>query len=125
MQRILSLDAETEVLDLLQAILERAGYEHIRTYSNDEALKILQIHKIDLITQNIMRPKANGCEFYQTLQADETLKGIPILIITPLNPFALPKVCWGMVKDLYPDHYICMPFSPHELLSIVRRTLDA
>ena len=123
MPRILSLDTETEILGLLHAIFERAGYEHIYTTDNEEALSILRSQKVDLFTQNIMRPKMSGCELYQLMRSEERLHDIPVLVITTLSPMILSRDCQDMIRDLYPHNYMMMPFSPQDLLAVIRRIL--
>lgn len=123
MPRILSLDNELEILELLHVILTRAGYEHLYTTDSAEAMDILREGGIDLFTQNILRDDPDGCEFYQMMQADTVLKNIPVLIITSLDPANLPPRHFEMIAPLYPQRYISMPFGSKKLLSAVETTL--
>lgn len=123
MPRILSLDTEPEVLELLHTILVRAGYEHLYTTDNEEALAILRKGGIDLFTQNILHYDLNGCKFYQMMQSESSLKNIPVLLITSLDPTTLSSDYFKMIAPLYPKHYISMPFGPKKLLSAVETTL--
>lgn len=121
--KILSLHAESEILNLLQIILERAGYEHLLTTNSRTALRILQKENVDLLIQNLMRPDINGCEFYDIMQEDERLRRIPVLIISAINPLTYPELCFRVIQDLYPNHYLLLPFKPQTLLSTVNKTL--
>ncbi len=56
MTRILSVDDEREMLDLLRLILEGAGYEFTGVVSGVEALAVMRTETIDLLTQDFMRP---------------------------------------------------------------------
>ncbi|MBN2393440.1 MAG: response regulator [Anaerolineae bacterium] len=124
MTKILSLHAESDILNLLHIILERAGYEHLFTTHAETALSILQSEKIDLFIQNLMRSDINGCEFYDIMQDDEKLLHIPVLIISAINPLTYPEICFRIIQNLYPDHYLLLPFSPQVLLSAINRILS-
>lgn len=119
MTKILSLHAESEILNLLQIILKRAGYEHLFTTDSSTALNILQKENIDLLIQNLMRPDINGCEFYDIMQDNQHLREIPVLIISAINPLTYPELCFRVIQDLYPHHYLLLPFRPQQLLSTV------
>jgi CheY-like chemotaxis protein len=122
--KILSLHAESDILNLLHIIFERAGYEHLFTTNSETALSILQTEKIDLFIQNLMRPDINGCEFYDIMQGDKHLRHIPILIVSTINPLTYPEICSSVIKNLYPNHYLLMPFSPQVLLSAINKVLS-
>lgn len=124
MAKILGLHAESEILNLLQLLLRRAGYEFVYTTSSDTALSILRKGGIDLFIQNLMRPDINGCELYEIMLNDDFLQHIPVLIISTINPLIYPEICGNVIHNLYPNHYLLMPFSPKEFLSIVSRILS-
>ena len=74
MTRILSLDDEPAILKLLGVSLELAGYEHSCTTDGHQALRILYHEQIDLLTQDIMRPKMDGWELYRLMKSDAELR---------------------------------------------------
>jgi DNA-binding response OmpR family regulator len=125
MARILSLNAEQEILGLLTIILKRAGYEHLTATNSDEALKILREQDIDLFMHNIIRNDGNSCEFYNTMQSEQNLKNIPTLILSSLEPSNLPEPCTQLLAQLYPQYYITLPFSPKKLLKKIQSILGA
>jgi len=125
MPKILSLDVEEETLGLLNTIFKRAGYEHLHTTNSNEALSILRKGDIDLFTQNILRADMDGCEFYRLMQSEDTLRDIPVLIISSLTPPLLPKYCKSMLLQLYPHHFIPMPFGQKKLLAVVAAILES
>jgi DNA-binding response OmpR family regulator len=122
--KILSLHAESEILNLLHIFLRRAGYEHLYTTSSETAFSILREGGVDLLIQNLMRPDINGCEFYDIMLADDLLRHTPVLIVSAINPLTYPEICSNIIHNLYPDHYLLMPFSPRVLLSMVRKALS-
>ena len=123
MAKILSLHAESEILNLLHIFLRRAGHEHLSTTSSETALSILKEGGIDLFIQNLMRPDINGCEFYDIMLADGRLRHIPVLIVSAISPLTYPEICANIIQDLYPDHYLLMPFGPQVLSSTVSKIL--
>jgi len=82
MARILILDDEADTLEVIQTLLESAGYEVLATTDPDKALDILQTQPADLFIQDLLRPRMDGVEFLHRFKADERLHGIPVLVIT-------------------------------------------
>ena len=126
MTRILSLDDESQMLDLLHLILGRAGYECLGTTDEQEALSILRTRSIDLFTQDFMRPVGLcGIEFLRKLKSDEMLKDIPVVGISAKPRYARAKELelagLNMERDL--AGYIQKPFGPHELLVVIEAAL--
>lgn len=123
MTRILSLDDEPEMLPLIGLVLELAGYEHLCTTSNTEALAILHNQPIDLFTQDILRPDMDGREFYQIMKADEELRSIPVLCISAT--FGPANRMTAFIESLakYRDDYVAKPFGPEELLIATTRMI--
>jgi DNA-binding response OmpR family regulator len=122
MTRILSLDDDTAILELIGLILERAGYEHVRTSDSHEALSILCNEPVDLFTQDIMRPDIDGWDFYRLIKSHETLRDIPVLILT-CRAQSVDKIMGLQIAGV--DGYLTKPFGPHELLAAIERILEA
>lgn len=115
MTLILSLDDDDSNLTLLGIVLEYAGYEHIATTDEDEALSLLKTQSVDLFTQDILRPKIPGLDFYRTMKADDTLRDIPVLFITAVAQPTFAEEC----RSVYGDDYLAKPFNPAELMAAV------
>jgi len=118
MTRILSVDDEPTILKLLGVSLELAGYEHSCTTDGHQALRILRHEQIDLLTQDIMRPKMDGWELYRLMKSDAELRHIPVLFISAGARAARMEAC--RAND---DDYLTKPFSPQELLTAVTTLL--
>jgi two-component system response regulator VicR len=116
MTRILSLDNCAEIVDLLSLILTRAGYEHIGTTDNYEALSILHSEPIDLFTQDLMRPDLDGWTFYELMKSDASLRHIPVLIISAKSQ-SVDKILGLQVRQV--DGYLTKPFGPQDLLEVI------
>ena len=123
MTRILSLDDEPEILPLIGLILKLAGYDHLCTTSNTEALAALHNQPIDLFTQDLLRPDMDGWEFYQIMKADEELRSIPVLCISAT--FGSANQMTAFIESLaeYGDDYIAKPFGPEGLLIATTRMM--
>ena len=123
MTRILSLDDEPEILPLIGLILKLAGYDHLCTTSNTEALAALHNQPIDLFTQDLLRPDMDGWEFYQIMKADEELRSIPVLCISAT--FGLANQMTAFIENLakHGDDYIAKPFGPEGLLIATTRMM--
>ena len=120
MTRILSLDDEPGMLELYGLILGRAGYEYLCTSDDFEAWAILRSEPVDLFTQDLMRPIMDGWEFYQEMRADETLCGLPILVITA-RAKSIDISAYGDISQV--DGYLCKPFGPNDLLATLQDVL--
>ncbi len=123
MQKILSLGSEIEILKLLHAVLKRGGYEHHFTTDPQEALALLHTHAFDLLTQDLRRPNLDGADLYDVLRQDARLRHTPVLIISALDPFNLPAKYARLIADLYPHHYVTVPFVPRQILSTIQNIL--
>ena len=120
MVRILSLDDEPEMLDLLGLILQHFGYDHLKTTNSREALTILRHEPVDLLTQDLVRPDMNGWELNRKMKSDDLLREIPILVIS-----AKAKTLESNQSEegLTADGYLNKPFKPVELLLTISNVL--
>ena len=133
MLRILMLDDESQMFDLMQMILEpagfvaEAGYELIGTTDTQEALTILRTQSIDLFTQDFARPDINGVELLQIMKSDPALASIPVLAITAgsweMRSEQLEAAGLDIERDLV--GFMRKPFSPVELVEGIKSALKA
>jgi DNA-binding response OmpR family regulator len=120
MTRILSLDDEPEMVALMGLILRRAGYDYIGVTDNHEAWSILRRERIDLFTEDLMRPGMDGWEFYQQMRADDRFSRIPVIIVTAKSR-CVDQMLGQQIAEV--DDYVTKPFSPQELMSSIERVL--
>jgi DNA-binding response OmpR family regulator len=117
--RILVVDDEPDVVDLVRYHLHRASFEVLTAATGPIALEIARQQRPDAIILDIMLPEMPGTEVLQALRADNSTSRIPILMLTakadPAERIA------GL--ELGVDDYITKPFSPHELVLRVRNLL--
>jgi CheY-like chemotaxis protein len=125
MARILSLDDEPQMIELMRLILQAAGFEFLGTTNEQEALSILRTQPIDLFTQDFMRPGPGGCEFLRHMKSDDTLRSIPVLAVTAgsreMRTEQLKQVGLDIDRDLV--GFVQKPFGPSELIDAIEAIL--
>lgn len=82
MKKILLVEDEEIMIDLLQRKLIREGYEVLVARDGEEGLKIMKEAKPDLILLDIIMPKMGGFEVMEEMNKDEELKKIPVIVIS-------------------------------------------
>jgi CheY-like chemotaxis protein len=121
MTRILCLDDDPDTLELLRLILRRGGYEVWCTTSSSEALRLLRSERIDLVTQDFLRPDMDGWAFLRLMASDESLRAIPVLGISAgprdFRAEQARRIGFDLDRDL--AGYVVKPCAPDELLAAV------
>jgi two-component system response regulator VicR len=121
-RRILCIEDEPEMIDLIRLILERKGFQVIGAVGGAEGITAIRREKPDLILLDLMMPDIDGWEVYQQMKADEALSKIPVIVITA-KAQSIDKVLGLHVAKV--DDYITKPFNPRELQESVERILRA
>ncbi|MBQ3409480.1 MAG: response regulator transcription factor [Clostridia bacterium] len=115
MRKILIVDDEERIRELIKMNLELAGYECIEAEDGEEALEKIKSHSLDLALLDIMLPKKNGYEI-----AEDFIKAdIPVIFLTAKDS-VIDKVK-GL--KLGADDYIVKPFESMELLARIEVVL--
>lgn len=117
--RILVVEDEAPIQELLQFNLERKKYRVKVVGSGEEALELAGSFQPDLILLDIMLPGADGLEVCQTLKSAPKTARIPIIMLTALSEEA--DIVAGL--ELGADDYVTKPFSPRVLLARVKAAL--
>jgi two-component system, OmpR family, alkaline phosphatase synthesis response regulator PhoP len=117
--RILLVDDEEDLLDLLQYALEREGYEVATAQDGLQGLRTAQTTRPDLVVLDIMMPRMDGIEMCQRLREDAHLRLVPILMLTARSDEG--DEIEGL--DAGADDYLTKPVSPSLLVSHVRALL--
>lgn len=118
-QRILVVDDDKEVVRLMRAYLEQAGYEVLVAYDGDTAVHILRRDKPDLLLLDLMLPDRDGYDITRLVRADPTLAGIPIIMLTA-RVEDTDKIV-GL--EMGADDYVTKPYNPREVVARVRARL--
>jgi DNA-binding response OmpR family regulator len=113
---ILLVDDEDSVQKLLTYPLERDGFRVVQARDGEQALRLFDDQRIDLVVLDLMLPKVDGLEVCKRLRADSN---VPIIMLTARGE-ELDKV---LGLELGADDYITKPFSIREFRSRVRALL--
>ena len=118
-KRILVVDDEEDILELVRFNLDREGYQVICATSGENALKIAKEDFPNLIVLDLMLPGIDGLECTKLLKNDPDTMDIPIVMLTAKGEEA--DIVTGL--ELGADDYITKPFSPRILVARVRAVL--
>jgi two-component system alkaline phosphatase synthesis response regulator PhoP len=118
-EKILVIDDEEDILELIRFNLVREGYKVLCAPSGEEALTIAQSEMPDLMVLDLMLPGIDGLEVTRVLKNDSKTKNIPIVMLTAKGEEA--DIVTGL--ELGADDYITKPFSPRVLVARVRAVL--
>lgn len=81
-KKILIIEDEEIILDLLEKKLSREGYEISSAMDGEAGLRMMRTSKPDLILLDIIMPKMGGFEVMEEMQKDQELKKIPIIVVS-------------------------------------------
>lgn len=115
--RILVVDDEPHVLEVVRAELERAGYVVETVGDGETALSRMTTVLPDLLVIDAYMPGMEGFALLDAVREEETLRDLPIILM-------IGKAAIGGVRRHHADNYITKPFNPKELLSYIKRLLS-
>jgi len=110
------------MIDLVNLILGRIGYEVKGTASGAAGLEIVKEEIPDLILLDLMMPGMDGWDVYHQLKANESTKNIPVIVVTA-RAQPIDRVLGLHIAKV--DGYLCKPFHPKELQESVELVLNA
>ena len=117
--RILIVEDEPSIAELIAINLTHAGYEVEKAIQTDLALAAMKDRLPSLVILDWMLPGKSGVQFAKELRAQERTRGLPILMLTAKSE-EVDKV---LGLDSGADDYVTKPFSPKELVARVRALL--
>jgi DNA-binding response OmpR family regulator len=115
-EKILIVDDQKKMVQMLKTCLEKEGYSTVEAYDGEEALEQFRLEQPDLVLLDVMMPRLDGLEFCRRVR--EKAK-TPIIIISAKSEETDKLV--GL--DLGADDYITKPFSLREMVARVRSLL--
>jgi len=124
-EKIVIVEDEQDILELLQFNLEQEGYKTTLIDEGDEALATIVDVGPDLVILDIMLPGMAGTDICRALKQNEETKHIPIIMLTAKSE----EIDRVVGFELGADDYVTKPFSPRELIlrikAILKRTRAA
>ena len=118
-KRILLIDDEYFLLEILKDRLEFHGYEVLTAADGKEGVEKALSEKPDLIFMDIMMPEMDGLEAIRILRSKSEMKSLPIVCLSALGRPADIK----SAKECGADDYIVKPFQAPELLEKIEKFL--
>jgi two-component system alkaline phosphatase synthesis response regulator PhoP len=116
---VLVVDDDREIVRLIRASLEQAGYKVLVAYDGETALHILRRERPHLVVLDLMLPDRNGWDVTRVIRSDKSLAHTPIIMLTARVEHHDRIV--GL--ELGADDYVTKPFHPGELLARIRAVL--
>ena len=116
MYNVLVCDDDREIVEAIEIYLSQEGYKVLKAYDGEEALKVLDREKVDLLIIDVMMPKLDGIR--ATLKIREK-KNMPIIILSAKSEDA-DKI---LGLNVGADDYMTKPFNPLELTGRVKSQL--
>lgn len=118
-KRILIIDDDLAIVDVLEMIFDEEGYAVLRAYSGHEALTLAKQHTPDLMLLDLMLPDMHGSVVADHIRSEPTLKHIPILVVSA------SKDMQDIASTMDVQGAIAKPFQMNTLLATVERQLSA
>lgn len=120
LKRLVYIEDEPEMIDLVRLILNRRGYEVLGASGGYQGLEMIRQELPDLVLLDLMMPDMDGWDVYQQMKSDELTRHIPVIVVTA-KAQSIDKVLGLHIAKV--EDYISKPFSPQELLDSVERVL--
>jgi CheY-like chemotaxis protein len=117
---VVCIEDEAGVIELIRFILERRGLEVVGAESGPEGLTAIRRLKPVMVLLDLMLPGMDGWEVYRRMKADETIRNIPVIVVTARAANVDEMLAKQIAKV---DDYVKKPFSLQELLQSVDRVL--
>ena len=117
--KILVVEDSPTQLEKLRFLLEESGFSVVAATNGKEGLAAAQANPIELVISDIVMPEMDGYTFCKALRADQTLRHLPVILLTSL---ADPRdVIQGLESGA--NNFICKPYDDRALLARVQNVL--
>jgi CheY-like chemotaxis protein len=118
-RRVLVVDDEPDVLLLCRVNLEFEGYEVVEASDGEEAMERLREQRFDVVLLDVMMPKMDGWQVLEAVKADESLRELPVVMLTAKVQDQDQIRGWSQGAA----DYITKPFSPLALSQVLQDVL--
>ncbi len=118
-QKILVVDDDLDIVRLVRAYLEKAGYRVLVAYDGESALHSLRHDRPALVVLDLMLPDRDGWDITKLVRSDPALAETPIIMLTA----RIDDTDKIIGLELGADDYITKPFNPREVVARVRSVL--
>jgi two-component system alkaline phosphatase synthesis response regulator PhoP len=119
-KRVLVVDDEIYILQILEFSLEVEGYEVLTAQNGEEAIEVARSSRPDVIVLDIMMPKMDGYEACRLLKADPELGEVPVILLSAKGRNIDQEIGF----EAGAEEYITKPFSPRKLIERIKVLLE-
>jgi phosphate regulon transcriptional regulator PhoB len=118
-KKVLVVDDEKDIVDLITYNLEKEGFATIRAYDGEAALDLIKSKKPDLVILDLMLPGVRGLDVCRFIRKKPETETLPIIMLTARSD-QTDKI---LGLEIGADDYITKPFNVRELIARVRAVL--
>lgn len=120
MTKILMVDDDKLVTDLLEKLLKADGYQTVTVNDSSQAIEVAKTENPDLVLLDLMMPQPDGFRVCRMLREIPQFKKLPIIIVTALDDSDSRAVAFGAGAN----DYLTKPFHPDELSEKIIAALE-
>jgi len=127
-KKVLNVEDDPDIRTFVSTVLEENGYTPIMAKDGEEGIKKLREEKPDLVILDILMPKQSGIKMYHDLKTDESLKDIPVVMLSGVSrrtflrsQAALTEFGDETVPE--PQAYLEKPVEPEDLAETLKKIL--
>ena len=118
-KKILIIDDEKDIVDLISYNLEKEGFATIKAYDGEDALKLVEAQRPDLIILDLMLPGMRGLEVCKFIRRNPETETLPIIMLTAKGD-QVDKI---LGLEMGADDYITKPFNVKELIARIHAVM--
>ncbi len=115
--RVLVAEDEPNIVESLSFILNRSGCDVTSVTDGEAALNSIRADKPNVVILDVMLPKMNGFEVLKAVRSDETVKDIPIIILTAKGQSQDRR----MAEEIGANAFVTKPFSNQHIIETVQQ----
>jgi len=124
-KKVLTVDDDPDIIAFVKTVLEQNNYLPIVAKNGEMGLASAREERPDLVILDVLMPKQSGIKMYRELKSDESLKNIPVIILSGIarRTFLRSQEALTEFGDLpvpEPELYIEKPVEPDELAEAVK-----
>lgn len=120
-KHVLIAEDEPHLVESLTFILGRQGYEVTTALDGEAALQQILAAAPDLVILDVMLPKVNGFDILKKIRASETLRSLPVVILTAKGQ----RQDRATAEDIGVDIFLTKPFSNKEVVQAVKTLIGS
>ncbi len=118
-RKVLVIDDEPGIIEIVEANLEGDGFEVISASNGKEGLEKIKNEQPELVVLDVMMPEMDGWEVLRSIEQDEATAGLPVIMLTAKA--ADEDYIFGLEEGAV--EYVTKPFLPQELVNRIKITL--